>query len=143
MNEFEILENKIKMSKENKRKKEEEVIIDEIKVNPKAFYCYAKRKSVIKSKIGPFLINRKTVREEKEMADVLSRQYENICSKPRESIDSIEFEEFLLDNSDIDGTCRPKMSDITVSYEDTKKVIAKLNNGAAMGPDGLPVQVYK
>ena len=35
------------------------------------------------------------------------------------------------------------MSDITVSYEDTKKVIAKLNNGAAMGPDGLLVQVYK
>ena len=36
--EYEILENKIKVSKENKRLKEEEYVIEEIKSNPKVFY---------------------------------------------------------------------------------------------------------
>ena len=58
------------------------------------------------------MIDKKTVREEKEMADILSRQYENICSEPRENINSSEFYEFLCDNSDIDNTCKPRKSNI-------------------------------
>ena len=141
--EYEILEQRIKTSKESKRLKEEQYVIEEIKKDPKVFYRYARKKSVIRSKIGPFLIDKKTVREEKEMVDILSRQYENICSEPRENINSTEFYEFLCDNSDIDNTCQPRMCNILVSYEDTKKVISKLSNGAAMGPDGLPVHVFK
>ena len=40
-----------------------------------------------------------TVREEKQMSDILSKQYERICSRPRESIDSENFEIFLHDNN--------------------------------------------
>ena len=64
-----------------------------------------REKSVIRPKVGPFLINNKTIREEKEMAEILSKQYENICSKSRESIDLSDLMEFLRDNGDISGTC--------------------------------------
>ena len=54
----------MKLSKEKKVKNEESVIIEEIKSNPKAFFRYAKKKRVIKTKVGPFLIDGKIIREE-------------------------------------------------------------------------------
>ena len=60
--ELEIIEGKLKVKKEEKIKKEESYVIEEIKSNPKAFFRYAKRKRVIKSNIGPFLIDGKEVR---------------------------------------------------------------------------------
>ena len=52
------------------------------------------------------------------MANILSEQYENICSVPREKIDSKSFEEFLMDDSDLEGNCLPRMVDITIGYEE-------------------------
>ena len=101
------------------------------------------KKCVIHSSVGPFLIDGQKVREEKKMAYIWSSQYENICSIPRTDIDSVSFIDFLKDDSDIIGMCKPNMSDIIVDVDTTKKVISKLNNNAAMGPDGLPVQVFK
>ena len=89
------------------------------------------------------MINGKLIREEFEMAKILSSQYENICSKPRESIYTEEFHKFLLDDSDIANSCSPRMDSITFNSEEIKKIISSLNNSAAMGPDGLPVNVYK
>ena len=43
----------------------------------------------------------------------------------------------------MDDSSLPRISDITISYDDVYKVITKLSNGAAMGPDGLPVHVFK
>ena len=68
--ELEIIEGKLKVKKEEKIKKEESYVIDEIKSNPKAFFRYAKRKRVIKTNVGPFLINGKEIREEYEMATI-------------------------------------------------------------------------
>ena len=45
----------------------------------------------MKSRIGPFFIDGVTIREEKLMADILSKQYENICSVPMEDIMSLSF----------------------------------------------------
>ena len=143
INEIEIIEKKIKDSYEEKRMKEEEKVIDEIKTNPKVFYRYAKKKRVIKSSVGPFLIDGKIVREEKAMANILTNHYEKICSIPRDDIDSDEFKKYLMDNSDIDGTCYPIMSDILIDKEAIKKIINKLSNNAAMGHDGLPVHIFK
>ena len=78
MEELDLIERKIYESKEKRRKLEEDKVIDDIKVNPKAFYKFAKKKSVIKSNIGPFLVNGKLVREEVEMAKILRKQYESI-----------------------------------------------------------------
>ena len=62
------------------------------------------------------------------MANILSAQYENICSVPKEKIDSVSFNDYLMDNSDIDGISLPRMDDILVGYEDVRKIISKLSN---------------
>ena len=48
----------------------------------------------------------------------------------------------MTNNSDIDNTSKPRLREIVVDYESTKKIINSLSNGAVMGPDDLPVQVY-
>ena len=78
----------------------------------------------------------KIIREEFEMAQILSSQYENICSKPRQSIYTEEFHNFLIDDSDILNSCVPRMEGIILNSEEIKKIISSLNNSAAMGPDG-------
>ena len=95
------MELEIRSSKDAYRKKEEKEVIEQIKVNPKAFYSYARKKSVIRSKVGPLLVNGTLVSEEKKMADALSRQYEGVCSIPRADISSQAFmEELLLKEGD-------------------------------------------
>ena len=64
MEELEVIERKISDSKDKRRRKEEDRVIDEIGVKPKAFYRYGKKKSVIRSSVGPFLVDGKLVREE-------------------------------------------------------------------------------
>ena len=60
------------------------------------------------------MVNGNTIKEEEDIANILSKQYEAICSNPRESIYSLEFTNSLLDKSDIDGTCTPNMSTIDI-----------------------------
>ena len=96
---IEGIEKEIMNSKEKVRKKEEDKAIAEIKINPKSFYRFAKKKSVVRSKIGPFLIDGVSVREEKVMADILSKQYENICSVSMDDIKSLNFKMNLMDTS--------------------------------------------
>ena len=56
--------------------------IDEMKIDSKAFYRYAKHISVIHSKICPLNIEGKYVHDEKEMSDIFSKLYEDVCSSP-------------------------------------------------------------
>ena len=114
---------------------------NQIKSDPKAFYRYAKRKSVIRSKIGPFNIKGKTIDSEADMCQILSKQYEEVCSVPRRDIKDYLFTESLqMRDSDEN---KPILDDIIVNRDNVTKIVAKLNNGSAMGPDGIPVQMYK
>ena len=93
---LEAVELELRNKKEASRRKEEDEVIEQIKVNPNVFYSYARRKTVIRSKIGPLLIKGQTISGEKEMADILSVQYEGVCSSPRKEISSEGFLEELL-----------------------------------------------
>ena len=75
------------------------------------------------------------------MCEILSKQYRDICSNPREDISDEIFKNQLFENNSFENT--PSLSDIEVTTEKVKKVISKMSNGAAIGPDGLPVQVFK
>ena len=85
---LETVELELRSKKEASRRKEEDEVIEQIKVNPKVFYSYARRKTGIRTKIGPLLVNGQTISGEKEMADILSAQYEGVCSSPRKDINS-------------------------------------------------------
>ena len=49
------------------RYNEEKKVINDIKVDSKAFYRYAKKKSVIKTRIGPFNIKGKMIEDISEI----------------------------------------------------------------------------
>ena len=62
----------MRSKKEASRRKEEDEVIKHIKTNQKVFYSYARRKTVIRTKIGPLLVKGQTISGEKEMVDILS-----------------------------------------------------------------------
>ena len=97
---------------------------------------------MIRTKIGPLLVNGQSISGEKEMADILSAQYEGVCSSPRKDISSSSFMEELL-GSDVRFETSQRLDDLVVDEEETRKIIGKLSNGAAVGPDGIPTQCYK
>ena len=66
------------MRKEKRIFEEENKVINEIKSDSKAFYRYKKRKSFIRSKIGPFNIKGRTIDNEAEVCAILSKQYEEV-----------------------------------------------------------------
>ena len=54
--------------KEAKRKREVEEVIGKIRVNHKAFYTYARRKTVIRTKIGPLVVKGQTSMRESALS---------------------------------------------------------------------------
>ena len=112
-------------------------MIEQIKVNPKAFYSYTRRKLVIRTKVVPLLVDGVTVGDEKNMTDVLSIKYESVCSIPRVDISSPTYMgEFL--RKEVAFETEERLETLPFDEEETKKVINKLSNGAAVGPDGIP-----
>ena len=91
--------------------------------------------------MGPYTVDDKVIRGEKEMADILSRQYEDICSVPRMDIKNREFIKDMIENDTTENV--PVIDDIVVCEDDVRKIIGKLSNSAAMGPDRLLVHVFK
>ena len=108
--------------------------IDAIKKNSKYFFSYAKKKSKIKSKIGPLLNdNGKLTQRSKEMAEILSDQYVKVFSKPRTVI--------TIPNEKSNET--NEISDIHIKPDDLIKAINELSQSAAAGPDGFPALLLK
>ena len=119
---LETVELELRSKKEASRRKEEDEVIEQIKVNPMVFYSYARRKTVIRSKIGPLLVNGQTISGEKEMADILSAQYEGVCSSPRKDINSDSFLEELL-GMDTRFETSLRLEDLWFDEEETRKII--------------------
>ena len=109
--------------------------VEAIKTNSKFFYSYAKKKSKVKSKIGPLLNNaNKLVGNSKEMAEILSQQYTKVFSTP---IDPST----IVDNN---PTLTPaSISDIIFSESDIESAIDELRIASAPGPDGFPAALLK
>ena len=70
--------------KERKTKLENEAI-SKLKRNPKFFYSYAKKHSKSKSQIGPFFDEEgELITDQKQICNILRKQYESVSSKPDE-----------------------------------------------------------
>ena len=135
------IETEIKVKQENWRMSNESKAIEEIKINPGAFYRYARKKAVIKHKIGPLRAKDGLLyNNEEKMSNILADQYENICSKPTRNIESPEFLEELFCDDNSDG---PKLDNIYVDRDTIRKTISKLSNNSAVGPDGIPIECLK
>ena len=110
----------------------EQKAVNAIKENAKYFFSYAKRKSKVKTKIGP-LFNTETdqmTNNSTEMAEVLADQYSSVFSKP--STEPPEIDESTL-----------PINNITITPGEIMEAIEELRNNAASGPDGIPAILLK
>ena len=110
----------------------EKKAVNAIKENAKYFFSYAKRKSKVKTKIGP-LLNKETkemTNNSTEMAEVLVNQYSSVFSKPSTEPPEIEESTQAINN-------------IAITPDEIIEAIEELRLNAASGPDGIPAILLK
>ena len=119
---------------------EENQAISNIKLNPKAFFSFARSRQKTCAKVGPFIDSTtgKPNSSPEFAASELSRQYSSVFVKPREEWKVKDAKEFF--GSLEDG---PSLTDITFSEEDIQKACAELKTSSAAGADGVPASLLK
>ena len=129
------VEEKIRESLLNEDKYKEEKMLNEIKTNPKALFSYAKRKSKIKSKVGPLEGEDGKLHEKPEdMANILQNQYKKVFSDPEVETD-VHIEEENPGGATLD--------DIEFTEQDIINAINLIPPQAAGGPDKFPACILK
>ena len=130
-----IIEDQIRESIENETSNREKSIISKIKVNPKAFYGYAKGKSKIKSKIGPLSDKDGKLQSDAEtMSNLLQDQYVKVFSNPSENT-KIN----IPDNENRTSS----ITDLEFTTKDFEDAIRLIPANSAAGPDKFPAIVLK
>ena len=74
------------------RERTERRKIEEIKINPKAFFKYANSSKVVHTKTGPLKTGDTYTSGPKNMAEILSQQYKSIISSPRKEQQAINMQ---------------------------------------------------
>ena len=129
------IEKDLQKSYQNSATYMEDKAIEAIKTNPKFFFTYAKKKSKVKTKIGPLLnSNNELVGNSKEMAEILSEQYKKVFSTP--------IDPSTLPNNDGQSPTS-SISDIQFTESDIEDSINELKISSAAGPDGFPSALLK
>lgn len=131
-NELIQIEKDMQKSHRSSAEYEESKAVESIGINSKYFYSYAKKKSKVKSKIGPLIDNNgKLTGDSKEMAELLSQQYSKVFSTPRPST--------TVPNQ----KCTESLNDINFSENDIERAIDELRYNAAAGKDGFSAVLLK
>ncbi|MEM6738267.1 MAG: reverse transcriptase family protein, partial [Bacteroidota bacterium] len=126
------IEKQLQKSFKDSKQFAENKAIESIKKNSKYFFAYARKKAKVKTKIGPLIDNNgKFTMKNKEMADILSKQYSKVFSQPM-SPDAQTFD-----------PGETKISEMVVTEEDIIKAINELSPSSAAGPDGFPAIFLK
>ena len=111
----------------------ESKLLKEIANNPKAFYKHADKSRKMHTRIGPLKVADQYVSDPKAMADILSKQYENVFSAPKEDLSY--YKSKIIETA--------KLTDLEITTDDVINAIKEINNDSAPGPDGIPVVFYK
>ena len=118
--------------------------ISKIRKNPKAFYSYARKFSKVNCNVGPFLDDMgNPVIDDSEMAEILSRQYEDVFSKPKENMKINNVHQFFNPTDIQDSDIGEKAFNLHFTFEDVKDAIDSLSSSASAGPDGFPAILLK
>lgn len=134
------VEEKIKLSIEVEATLKEIRMLEEIKTNPKVLYSYAKRKSKVKSKIGPMEEDGKLYEDPVKIANILQKQYKSVFSDPDTDINIENPDtEYQSENLDTKAIIR----DIEFNETDIVKAINLMPANSAGGPDKFPACILK
>ena len=125
-----VLEDKIRLSHLEERQREEQRAVECIRENPKYFYTYARSKSALRVKIGPLKKNGVLYGDPKDIAEILSDQYQSAFSSPATNLSIASIPD--------DG-----LSDVEFGEEDVVESIKNLSATSAAGPDDIPAVLFK
>ena len=134
----ELVEGELEMRDmiQGKLKDDEREIIDQIKVNPKAFYAYANSFQKTKQRIGPLeeQNTKELTSDPTKMANILQNQYVKAFSNPNTPIPEDV-------KNKVPVSC--SITDINFTAEDIERAIDQLQIYSATGPDDFPAIVLK
>ena len=111
----------------------EKCAINDIKNNPQSFFKYANSSRSTKSTIGPLKSGTTFQNGPKQMADILSQQYESVFSEPKTDFSDLILKEHFC----------PNLSDIVITEESVRDAIKEMNGSSAPGPDGVAAYFFK
>ena len=110
--------------------KQERKAVDEIDSNPSYFFKYANSTRKTRSRIGPLKSGMHYTSGEKEMADILSRQYHSIFTKPTDM-------PYHFKQTD----CLP-IHNITISPAEISVSMESIKPTSSPGPNGIPANMF-
>ena len=130
--ELNIIENKLKSYYRTQAEEAEINAINQLKSNSRFFYSYAKKKQSTPTGIGPLRRDDGSFTDRsQEMAELLSKQYKSVFSKPKV--------EYKIENPDVfffdENVIRPNITDIQMTPDDFIKAIDEMPMHCAPGPD--------
>ena len=114
---------------------EENLAVSRIKSNSKYFYKYAKIKSILKTSVGPFIIDDELVEDPHRKASELLKQYNSVHSSQPYSLDIVDT---ILSRPGASG-----LDNVEFTEVDIMESIRSLSNTSAPGPDGVPPILLK
>lgn len=131
--EIEVVESKLIDSHRRENDEVERRAVRRIKENPKCFYKYARSKSVIKSRIGPLVVDGRLLTDSTQKSAALLRQFSSVYSEPMytEAENSLEIMETEGENPE-------GIVDVDFGPVQIKQSISELSPWSAAGPDGIP-----
>ena len=132
------IEKKLQKSYSQQQTSQEARAVDNIKVNPKYFYSYAKSFSMVKVGIGP-LINsvKQLISDPSQMASILSDQYASVFSAPKHADDEPAALFPDLDFSD------DFLADALFTEQELEFAMKDVASNSAAGPDCFPALLLK
>ena len=125
----------VKKAIHEEKKKLEKKVAAESKEKPKQFFQYLKGERSNKVNVGPLKDETgRLVVDDKEMADVLNKQYASVFTEDDGS--AVPTKESRLEPE-------KELSDVRFTEEKVKKKLDNLRTDAAGGPDGIPPRILK
>ena len=141
------LEKELKMIYNTQVWEEENMVVNNMKVNPKAFFAFGRSRQKTKARIGPFLDPSQNVPNSDPdfAAELLSKQYASVFTQPREEFKIENFTNFFSGGIEWrqQHEGRPTLSEIQFSQADVEVACSELNPTSSPGPDGVPPQLLK
>jgi hypothetical protein len=133
--EIEVL---LKADIKKQRLNEELAAIAKIKINPKAFYSFAKKSQSYKSPVGPLKDDKGQLQSDPvKMGSILQHQYAEVFSNP----DKANPAEVRISQTIVsDGMALYNME---FSEFDVSKAIDSMDRSSAVGPDKFPASILK
>ena len=128
------LEERLVLSHINEQERQEEEAVQAIRTNSKFFFKYAKKKSEIRTAIGPLKRGEVLIGDPAEMSEILRVQYESVFSTPLQAPTPTA----VVGNAE-----NNELRDICMRPEDFVEAATGLRTNSAPGPDGVSAVLLK